>query len=211
MWFLSVDNKKNGLELNSFPSLFLILLPSLRVAIGYSAYLDQTILFALISMSDHTTFKMGGLRVNAPCSVLSSLACQCSVQSGPFGPWSSPLLAFPSGPSENLDCDLLCWLSSLKNCCSRSNTHRCTCTHFKMHTWLITISMPLCTTNVWASVFVRECMCLHWASCVWFLVPNSVSVCLCSVTAPTSETFSVTSLCDYYCKNHNFSILVYIE
>lgn len=57
------------------------------VVIRSSAYLDQTIVFAFISTSDHlTAFKMGGLRVNAPCSVLSSLPCHCGAQLGPVGP-----------------------------------------------------------------------------------------------------------------------------
>lgn len=93
-------NKKKGLNWILSP-LGVFLLPSLRVVIRRSAYLDQAILFAPISKSDHASFKMGGLRVDAPCSVLSSLALslQCSIS--PRGPLIQPLLASSTGSFLN--------------------------------------------------------------------------------------------------------------
>ncbi len=112
---------------------------------------------------------MGGLRVNAPCSVLSSLALslQCSIR--PCGPLIQPLLAFPSAPSKHLDCDLPYWLSSLRQW---SNTH----THTHTLTWLITISTQLCANNVWASVFV--CVCIELVVCGSQCLSAFQSVCV---------------------------------
>lgn len=61
-------------------------LPSLRVAIRHSAYLYRTILVALINKYDHAAFKMGGPRVNVPCSVLSTAALSLLRSIKPCGP-----------------------------------------------------------------------------------------------------------------------------
>lgn len=83
-------------------------------------YANQAIVFALISTSDHTAFKMGSLRQNTLCCAPTSLALSLQYSIRLCEPLIKSLLGFPSAPSQYLDCDLPHWLSSLRQW---SNTH----------------------------------------------------------------------------------------
>lgn len=92
----------------------------------------------------------------------------------------------------------------------KQHTHRCTCTHFQMHPWLITISAQLWANNMWASVFMREC--LRWASS--YVAPSfcqrfSLFVfCDCSdLQSPLPDP----SQSDHYCRNLNLCTPVQTE